>query len=66
MYTKESEKAVMTAMCHAKQNGKRTFPASAAGFITEITGTTLTNVPMRSKIGKRTGGGGTFETALTV
>ncbi|MDR0521456.1 MAG: hypothetical protein LBH00_06345 [Planctomycetaceae bacterium] len=39
------------------QNGKHLFPASAAGLTTGITGTTLTNVPMRSKIGKRTGGG---------
>ncbi|MDR0521365.1 MAG: DUF1559 domain-containing protein [Planctomycetaceae bacterium] len=57
MYTKESEKAVMTAMCHATTSGKHLFPAFTAGFITGITGKTLTNAPMHSKIGKRTGGG---------
>ncbi|MDR0521091.1 MAG: hypothetical protein LBH00_04460 [Planctomycetaceae bacterium] len=41
----------------ATPNGKHLFPAFAAGFITGITGKTLTNAPMRSKIGKRTGGG---------
>ncbi|MDR0521768.1 MAG: hypothetical protein LBH00_07940 [Planctomycetaceae bacterium] len=39
------------------QSGKQTFPASTAGFITGITGKTLTNAPMHSKIGKKTGGG---------
>ncbi|MDR0520670.1 MAG: hypothetical protein LBH00_02325 [Planctomycetaceae bacterium] len=39
------------------QNGKQTFSASAAGLTTGITGKTLTNAEIRSKIGKRTGGG---------
>ncbi|MDR0521641.1 MAG: type II secretion system GspH family protein, partial [Planctomycetaceae bacterium] len=41
----------------AKQSGKQTFPAFTAGFTTGMTGKTLPNAPMHSKLAQRTGGG---------